>query len=583
MSYRSFKRYLGETHLERKLLVLFGVCLFGLIAASFWVYSSQTDALVSKQNPSRGRLLVETIMLATHWEKIDLAWINSPDQRRSTEWEGLYADFTSNLKNLDYEWRFIRPDGPDKSKLPADEFEAEVVRQFLQAPPPKTEQEGEHGFRPRFTADGRRYEYFQPVYATHESCVRCHRLAVAGNKDLAENDLIAVARVSISNEATLSDQSMNRAILIALGITTTFLAVIAAYLIIRYVIVKPLNHLREVSDAVSHGNLNQRAEIHTADEFEDLAVAFNRMLGNLVTAQDELRRLNSNLDLKVDELAQANMQLFELNRLKSDFLATMSHELRTPLNSIIGFSDVLSSIKSLDDKQHRYVQNIQKSGKMLLDMINDILDLAKIESGKMEVRPSEFRIEHVIGAQCDMAKPLTERKNIDLDIEVQPGLPEMYQDQGKVQQILNNLLSNAIKFTPEGGRIVVSARRSAGDELELTIADTGVGIAEADQGWIFEKFRQGRTVMPGGDAMTREYSGTGLGLSIVKELCKLLGGDIRLESELGRGSTFTASLPWAIADQAGADSSSSVLTRPQRDEFASVTNRTSAVLPSGQP
>jgi two-component system sensor histidine kinase BarA len=296
MSYRSFKRYLGETHLERKLLVLFGVCLFGLIAASFWVYSSQTDALVSKQNPSRGRLLVETIMLATHWEKIDLAWINSPDQRRSTEWEGLYADFTSNLKNLDYEWRFIRPDGPDKSKLPADEFEAEVVRQFLQAPPPKTEQEGEHGFRPRFTADGRRYEYFQPVYATHESCVQCHRLAVAGNKDLAENDLIAVARVSISNEATLSDQSMNRAILIALGITTTFLAVIAAYLIIRYVIVKPLNHLREVSDAVSHGNLNQRAEIHTADEFEDLAVAFNRMLGNLVTAQDELRRLNSKLD-----------------------------------------------------------------------------------------------------------------------------------------------------------------------------------------------------------------------------------------------------------------------------------------------
>ncbi len=581
MSYRSFKRYLGETHLERKLLVLFGICLFGLIAASFWVYSSQTDALVSKQNPSRGRLLVETIMLATHWEKIDLIDIG-PEKRRSSEWQWYYAALTANLKNLEYEWKFIRPAASEKDKQPADEFEAKVVEQFLQSPPPKDEQGEEKDYKPRFTADGRRYEYFRPIYATDAQCIQCHRIMV-GPKDLQAGDLIAVAKVSISNEATLADQSMNRAILIALGITTTFLAVIAAYLIIRYVIVKPLNHLREVSDAVSHGNLNQRAEIHTADEFEDLAVAFNRMLGNLVTAQDELRRLNSNLDLKVDELAQANMQLFELNRLKSDFLATMSHELRTPLNSIIGFSDVLSSIKSLDDKQRRYVQNIQKSGKMLLDMINDILDLAKIESGKMEVRPSEFRIEHVIGAQCDMAKPLTERKNIDLDIEVQPGLPEMYQDQGKVQQILNNLLSNAIKFTPEGGRIVVSARRSVGDELELTIADTGVGIAEADQGWIFEKFRQGRTVMPGGDAMTREYSGTGLGLSIVKELCKLLGGDIRLESELGRGSTFTASLPWTIADQAGADSSSSVLTRPQRDEFASVTNRTSAVLPSGQP
>ncbi|HVX60333.1 MAG TPA: ATP-binding protein [Pirellulales bacterium] len=584
MSYRSFKRYLGETHLERKLLVLFGVCLFGLIAASFWVYSSQTDALVSKQNPSRGRLLVETIMLATHWEKIDLAQGGGlRDTRRSFDWEPYYAVLTSNLKNLDYQWKFIRPASTEEDKRPADEFEAKVVEEFLRAPPPSSEHEEQDNFRRRFTADGRRYEYFQPVYATHELCVQCHQLAVPGNKELAENDLIAVAKVSISNEATLADQSMNRAILIALGITTTFLAVIAAYLIIRYVIVKPLNHLREVSDAVSHGSLDQRAEIHTADEFEDLAVAFNRMLGNLVTAQDELRRLNSNLDLKVDELAQANMQLFELNRLKSDFLATMSHELRTPLNSIIGFSDVLSSIKSLDDKQRRYVQNIQKSGKMLLDMINDILDLAKIESGKMEVRPSDFRIEHVIGAQCDMARPLTERKNIDLDAEVQPGLPELYQDQGKVQQILNNLLSNAIKFTPEGGRIIVAARRSDSDRLELTVADTGVGIADEDQRWIFEKFRQGRTVMPGGDAMTREYSGTGLGLSIVKELCKLLGGDITLESELGKGSTFTVALPWTIADQTGVDSSLSALTMPRRDGFDSVSDGApSAALPGGQ-
>ena len=153
------------------------------------------------------------------------------------------------------------------------------------------------------------------------------------------------------------------------------------------------------------------------------------------------------------------MRLYELNRLKSDFLATMSHELRTPLNSIIGFSDVLGSINSLDDKQQRYVQNIQKSGRVLLDMINDILDLAKIESGKMELQLADFRIEDAIAAQCDMARPLTERKNIDLEIDIEPELPELFQDQGKVQQILNNLLSNAIKFTPEGGRIVVSAHQ----------------------------------------------------------------------------------------------------------------------------
>jgi signal transduction histidine kinase len=250
----------------------------------------------------------------------------------------------------------------------------------------------------------------------------------------------------------------------------------------------------------------------------------------------------------------------------------MSHELRTPLNSIIGFSDVLGSIKSLDDKQRRYVQNIQKSGKMLLDMINDILDLAKIESGKMEIRLTDFRIEHVIGALCDMARPLTERKNIDLEHFIEPALPRLHQDQGKVQQVLNNLLSNAIKFTPEGGRIIISAKLDPhADCLLLSVADTGVGIAEEDRVAIFEKFRQGQSALPAGDAMTREYSGTGLGLSIVKELCKLLGGEIGLESELGKGSTFTVRLPFVRTERPWLESPLTEgledLTKPRRIDF----------------
>jgi signal transduction histidine kinase len=130
----------------------------------------------------------------------------------------------------------------------------------------------------------------------------------------------------------------------------------------------------------------------------------------------------------------------------------------------------------------------------------------------------------------------------------------MRQDQARIQQILNNLLSNAIKFTPEGGRITVSARRDEFDFLVLDIADTGVGIAEEDQQTIFEKFRQGKTAMPSGDAMTREYSGSGLGLSIVKELCRLLGGEVLLQSELGKGSTFTIRLPWVLEEQPRLDS-----------------------------
>jgi signal transduction histidine kinase len=291
-----------------------------------------------------------------------------------------------------------------------------------------------------------------------------------------------------------------------------------------------------------------RAEIHTADEFEELGVAFNRMLRGLVDSQEDLRKANSNLDDKVDELAQANLHLYEMNRLKSDFLATMSHELRTPLNSIIGFSDVLGSIESLDDRQKRYVQNIRSSGRMLLEMINDILDLAKIEAGKMEVRPGLFRLESLVSAQCDMVRPLAERKRIDLAFDIGPGLDELEQDPAKVQQVLGNLLSNAVKFTPEGGRIDVRARLAdeatgGGPDLLLDVIDTGVGIAEEEQQAIFEKFRQGRVFQTGDDAMTREFSGTGLGLSIVRELCRLLGGDVSVESQLGRGSRFTVRLP----------------------------------------
>jgi len=172
----------------------------------------------------------------------------------------------------------------------------------------------------------------------------------------------------------------------------------------------------------------------------------------------------------------------------------------------------------------------------------------------MDIRLADFSIEQVIHAQCDMARPLSERKNIDLEIRVEAELPPLHQDQARVQQILNNLLSNAIKFTPEGGRIVVTAERSERLDLILRVADTGVGIAEEDQQVIFEKFRQGSTALPGGDAMTREYSGTGLGLSIVKELCKLLEGEVFVESELGTGSTFTVRLPWRLKKQPRLDS-----------------------------
>jgi signal transduction histidine kinase len=175
----------------------------------------------------------------------------------------------------------------------------------------------------------------------------------------------------------------------------------------------------------------------------------------------------------------------------------------------------------------------------------------------MEVRPTVFNLDAVVSAQCDMVRPLAERKRIDLAHEAGPGLEGVEQDQAKVQQILANLLSNAVKFTPQGGRVDVFSRLEVVEgepvsEFLMEIVDTGVGIAEDERQMIFEKFRQGH-VFQRDDAMSREFTGTGLGLSIVRELCRLLGGDVSVESQLGRGSRFTVRLPLrlAVPDEAG--------------------------------
>jgi signal transduction histidine kinase len=270
--------------------------------------------------------------------------------------------------------------------------------------------------------------------------------------------------------------------------------------------------------------------------------------------------VNSSLDHKVEELAQANLSLHEMNKLKSDFLSTMSHELRTPLNSILGFSEILTDAEGLNERQRKYISNIQSSGKHLLTLINDILDLAKIEAGKMELHPVEFPVVDLIDRAAGSMLPLAEKKNIELTTQIDPGLPIAHQDAGKLQQILYNLISNAVKFTPEGGRVKVSAHQHGPDRVDLVVADTGIGIPLDEQTVIFEKFRQGRA-MPGEQegAMTRQYEGTGLGLSIVKELSRLLGGEVELSSEFGKGSTFTVTVPLQLDAKPGFDSDSSTL------------------------
>jgi len=635
MSYRGLKRVLGETNLERKCRYLFLACLALLIAGAFWWVSTVTENLVKDVARTTGRQLVATHVFEYHldlfFEKgradphpslADMFSTMGDDlQLRDYEADFLSLQETGTADvSLPEDKKGTRPvsswiirsaSGEDVS-LPKDTSVKDILPLLKEelkiqgaeesrktdgekktggasgstaesVEPSEMPQEIKPVFAERRVAgsddpDKGRYEYYQPVYWKRVCSMCPHGTQSTGAFSAADeaaflddDAMFRVVKVAISDDEMQGAIERTRAILIAAGIVTVFLSMIALYIIVRYVVVKPLKHLRDVSDEISRGNTELRAEIQTHDEFEDLAASFNRMLRHLTEAQEELRKVNFNLDAKVDQLAQANMQLFEMNRLKSDFLASMSHELRTPLNSIIGFSDVLRGIDALDDKQQRYVRNIQQSGRVLLDMINDILDLAKMESGKMALRPSDFHIGAVVAAQCDMVRSLTEEKNIDLECKIQPQLPPMHQDQGKVQQILTNLLSNAIKFTPEGGRIVVSASRDRYDHVCLTVTDTGVGIAEEDREIIFEKFRQG-TVSAGDDHLTREFTGTGLGLSIVKELCILLGGEVTLTSELGKGSSFAVRLPWTRPDLPEGESDFAEklddLTRPYQGGFA---------------
>ena len=388
------------------------------------------------------------------------------------------------------------------------------------------------------------FYYYHPI-AFDKTCLReCHKgvQSAATVSTTPSLDPFRVMKVKMPYSETAVWSMWSYSILTSIAICTLALSLFFIHWVLKRLVIRPLSYMKQVSEEITRGDSSLRFSVDTEDEFHELSESFNRMLRHMTETQEQLQSVNLEKDLRVDELARVNLKLFEANRLKGEFLANMSHELRTPLNSILGFSEVLQGFESLTDKQRRYASNIQSSGRLLLDMINDILDLAKVEAGKMEVRPTEFCILSAIHAQCEIVLKMAEDKNIDLRVDSSQSEMRITQDKSKVQQIMTNLLSNAIKFTPEGGLVTVYCEWQSEGEILLSVADTGVGVAASDFEIIFEKFRQAKGVT-GVDGLTREHSGTGLGLSIVRELCRLLGGDISLTSQLGCGSTFRVWLP----------------------------------------
>jgi signal transduction histidine kinase len=237
------------------------------------------------------------------------------------------------------------------------------------------------------------------------------------------------------------------------------------------------------------------------------------------------------------ELADKSAQLEQASQHKSEFLANMSHELRTPLNAIIGFTEVLLEkyFGEVNAKQEDYLKDVLTSGQHLLALINDILDLSKVEAGRMELELATFDLGPALEAGLVMVKERASRGGIALSLEVAEKVGRIEADERKVKQVLFNLLTNAVKFTPDGGKVTVSARRGDG-RVEVAVADTGVGIAPEDLGRIFDEFGQARNQAGQGE-------GTGLGLALCKRFVELHGGTVAVTSEVGVGSTFTVALP----------------------------------------
>ena len=363
--------------------------------------------------------------------------------------------------------------------------------------------------------------------------------------------MVAILVIRRKTDFARTQLVWSRTLIILAGIAGSFISVLVYYFIFKRLIFSPVRKLRRVSERVQKGDLTARSSLQTGDEFEELSIAFNEMLNRMEQDRIQLQKMNESLDLKVEELAEANVGLFESSRLKNEFIANVSHELRTPLNSIIGFAELLESMsietERDQEKRIRYLQNILKSGRLLLDMINELLDMAKIESGRMEVNLEPTSIADLLEGLAGIMRPQAKSKKLVIELHVEEELPSVQTDAGKLQQILYNYLSNAIKFAPTSSVVMLCAKRvreyGTTNTVRILVQDSGPGIPEDMTEMVFEKFRQVDATH------TREHSGTGLGLAICRELADLLHATLGVESRQGEGSSFYVDIPEVFASE----------------------------------
>ncbi len=386
-----------------------------------------------------------------------------------------------------------------------------------------------------------------PASAALEVAANAEPLGDRALAQVRQLEAAAQARAEAATRRFAAVAGRSQRVAEILFVVSTLVAVAVAIAMARY-LVRGLAELRLGASRVGAGDLEHRIPVRSQDELGHLGSAFNDMTGHLLASRRQLTRINHDLEQRTEDLARAMETAREAeeraraaNEAKSTFLANMSHELRTPMNAIIGYTEIL--LEDAEDQglpeQVPDLQRIRSAGKHLLALISDVLDVSKIEAGKMTLYLERFEVEPLLAEILDTIRPLAETNANTVQHELGPGLGVMKADVTKLRQTLFNLLSNACKFTDRGVIRLSAERRGEpdGEWLIFRVADSGIGMSPEQSARIFEAFTQADS------STTRRYGGTGLGLKISKEFALMMGGDVEVESALGQGTTFTLRLP----------------------------------------
>lgn len=405
--------------------------------------------------------------------------------------------------------------------------------------------------------DGKRVFRFMVPLVIKEECLSCHgepagELDITGHKKEGYRVGNLGGAISLVMPMDIFIDNIRTNVYRHLGFTLLLVAVIlvSMYFLVTRLVLRSLGHLEVATAQIGQGNLDiDLSEIKAQGEIKQLAQHFQVMASqlkdlytNLETKVEQrtkqLADANEGLKIKQQELEAANAKLNEINRYKSEFLAIMSHELRTPLTSIIAFTELLlEDVPKEREQERQNLEEIKTNSEHLLKLINNILELAKIEAGRQELKLEYVDMADVLGSVESVINPLARKKGLNFSTYLDPDVPLIQADPEKIRRVIENLAGNAIKFTPQGGHVEIRVNYQSEGFICIQVKDTGIGIPQGVQNMIFERFTQVDS------SNSRKYGGTGLGLALAKELVLLHKGEIKVESEVNVGSTFSVHLP----------------------------------------